>query len=311
LFAVALVAEIRTSTALAQGRLTQIIAFGDSYSDNGVKLHLSTQAVAAGMPHAVVKPDPKLYVDGRYSNGPVAIEVLAHNLNLTLTDYAVGGAMSGDQNYDSWLDDYTATGMQAQIASFQHDLNGAQADPNALYYVEISANDYFKFIDFAQPGVLFVGSTTTASMEEMADRAAENTGLAVSRLMALGARRFLVVKSLFLQGLPYILASGQSQIAEAFARRYNDKLQEALARLDQPRGSSARFFDWGRKTQDIIAHAAHYGLTNTTDACEVTFPVPQDPCASPDTYLFWDEYHPTRRYHQIIASMLEQLVEEN
>ena len=97
----------------------QIIAFGDSYSDDGVKLKLSTKAVAAGIPGAVVMADPKLYFDGRYSNGRVAIEDLARSLNIKLIDYAVGGAMSGDQNYESWMDDYTATGIQAQIASFK------------------------------------------------------------------------------------------------------------------------------------------------------------------------------------------------
>jgi len=57
-FALALVAQMQTAAASAEGRITQIIAFGDSYSDDGVKLNLSTKAVAAGIPDAVVMPDP-------------------------------------------------------------------------------------------------------------------------------------------------------------------------------------------------------------------------------------------------------------
>ncbi|MFC4764871.1 SGNH/GDSL hydrolase family protein [Dyella koreensis] len=292
----------------AHATVTQIFAFGDSYTDSGVKLNLTTKAVAAGVPNAVVMPNPKLYYQGRYSNGLVAVEDLASALHMKLTDYAVGGAMSGDQNYESWVDDYTATGIQAQVASFRHDLGVLRADPHALYVVAISANDYFKFIDFAQPGTLFVGTQTPATIQDMADRAAENTALAVHRLAELGARRFLVSESFYLKGLPYILSAGQSNIADAFASRYNTRLQETLHTAEVRDGLSIRLFDWGGKTRQIIDNAARYGITNTTDACEVTFPVPQPACATPDAYLFWDEYHPTRRAHQIIGGMMEQLV---
>ncbi|SFS18976.1 Phospholipase/lecithinase/hemolysin [Dyella sp. OK004] len=299
----------RTSEAgKAHDTVTQIFAFGDSYTDNGVKLNLSAKAVAAGVPNAVVMPNPKLYYQGRYSNGPVAVEDLADKLHVKLTDYAVGGAMSGDQNYESWMDDYTATGLQAQVASFRHDLGGLRADPHALYVVAISANDYFKFVDFAQPGTLLVGTQTPATIQDMADRAAENTALAVHRLAKLGARRFLVSESFDLKGLPYILSAGQSNIADAFATRYNARLQETLHATEVTDGLSIRLFDWGGKTREIIDNAARYGITNTTDACEVTFPVPQPACATPDAYLFWDEYHPSRRAHQILAGMMEQLV---
>jgi phospholipase/lecithinase/hemolysin len=292
------------------GGISQVIAFGDSFSDNGVKQKLSTNAVAVGIPNAKVKPDPKLYFQGRYSNGLVAVEILANRLNVKLTDYAVGGAMSGDQNYDSWLDDYTATGVQAQIASFRHDLAGRGADSKALYFVGISANDYFKFIDFAQPGVLFVGSASPASLAEMAERAAQNTRLALDRLIALGARRFLVSKSYDLKG-PYVLSAGQSQIADEFARQYNDALIDVLASAEHRHGVSIKLFDFGGKMQEIIDNPGTFGITNSTDACETTFPVPKPPCANPDAYMFWDEYHPTRRAHEILGGMMEEAALEH
>lgn len=305
-------AQLHSMPAWADGRkgaggISQVIAFGDSFSDNGVKQKLSTNAVAAGVLGARVKPDPKLYFQGRYSNGPVAVEVLANRLSVDLTDYAVGGAMSGDQNYDSWLDDYTATGIQAQVASFRHDLAGRRADAKALYFIGISANDYFKFVDFAQPGVLFVGSSSPAPLAEIAKRAAENTRLAVDRLIALGARNFLISKSYYLRG-PYILSAGQSPMADEFARVYNDALGAVLKPLKHRDGVSIELFDFGAKTQEIIDEPGRYGITNSTDACETTFPVPMPPCANPDAYLFWDEYHPTRRAHEIIGSMMEQAV---
>ena len=55
-------AQLHSMPAWADGRkgaggISQVIAFGDSFSDNGVKQKLSTNAVAAGVLGARVKPE--------------------------------------------------------------------------------------------------------------------------------------------------------------------------------------------------------------------------------------------------------------
>jgi hypothetical protein len=70
---------------------SQIVAFGDSMSDTG-NLFRFTQAVGGlGMPMAPSN-------QGRFSNGVVALEVLANQLQLPLTNYCFSGGHSGKGN---------------------------------------------------------------------------------------------------------------------------------------------------------------------------------------------------------------------
>jgi len=81
-------AVLPTATSAASASITHLYAFGDSYSDNGNALKLGTSyPLQTGW-------------QGRPSNGPVAIEVLAARLNVPLSDYAVGGAKSGFDNFE-------------------------------------------------------------------------------------------------------------------------------------------------------------------------------------------------------------------
>lgn len=62
-----------------------LFVFGDSLSDIGNSYDQT---------FGLLPPDPP-YFEGRFSNGPLAVETLAQNLGLTLnreTNFAVGGA---------------------------------------------------------------------------------------------------------------------------------------------------------------------------------------------------------------------------
>ena len=50
--------------------------------------------------------------------------------------------------------------------------------------------------------------------------------------------------------------------------------------------------------QSAVTMPALFGFTNVTDPCLVETTV----CSAPDSYLFWDDIHPTARAHQFIAS---------
>ena len=69
-------------------------------------------------------------VEGRWSNGLLAVEVLANLLNAGLTDYAWTGATTG---YGS-LDD-NKHGIFWQIDQFKSDLKGKTVDAGALFFI--------------------------------------------------------------------------------------------------------------------------------------------------------------------------------
>ena len=111
---------------------SSLVVLGDSLSDSGRLFALTGNTFP-----------PAPYYQGRFSDGPVAVERLASGLGLSgaqFNNLAIAGARTGrsgsaDANIGQ------ATGMLTQLATFQAALAGGPANPNALYYVWGGAND--------------------------------------------------------------------------------------------------------------------------------------------------------------------------
>ena len=296
LFAIAAVCIVLPGIADAGSLpVEHVYAFGDSYSDNGALKRLSQQAVAAKIPGAAALPDAELYWEGRWSNGPTGIEDLAQKLGIGITDYAMGGAKSGDGNYYAWLDYFSDTGLLGQVRTFIESLNGKSANAHALYFVAASANDYFQMVDF----------TRTETPDLLADRAVANTRQAVEQLVAVGARNIMVSKSYSLSDVPAVAADARMvAAATAFARRYDAALPLALAGTARQPGVKLRFFEWSTEMRQIAANGKHNGLSEVRMPCQVTVPKPAAACDNPDAYLWWDEYHPSRHGYALLADAM-------
>lgn len=254
---------------------SQIIAFGDSLSDNGNLFALT------GKP-------PAPYYQGRFSNGPVAVEVMADSMGLSLTDYAYGGAQTGTGNVSGAA--LNGTGIQAQIAKYGQGLSaaGKTADASALYLVWGGPNDFFAGTNMVSP--------TTATT------AAGNLKADITSLYNLGARDFFVPLMPDLGLTPSARAAnasipGYSAIATADTVSFNSLLtaniQDLVASLD---GIHIQIFDTYSLQHKGLTTAKLLGY-NTTDPCVTTTSV----CANPDKYLFWDGVHPTAVQHEILG----------
>ncbi len=103
---------VAAGNAAADTQFSSIIAFGDSLSDNGNYYRL-VDGLTPLIPQDGAPPLP--YFFGRYSNGPVAVELLASNLELPLVDSAVGGALSGLANEDPR---FPRAGVLGQVEDF-------------------------------------------------------------------------------------------------------------------------------------------------------------------------------------------------
>jgi phospholipase/lecithinase/hemolysin len=68
--------------------------------------------------------------------------------------------------------------------------------------------------------------------------------------------------------------------------------------------SSIALFPIGDRMRSIINHPAQFGMTDVSHPCQPTLPKPAAVCSSPDTFLWWDELHPSARTHQILAKAL-------
>jgi phospholipase/lecithinase/hemolysin len=272
-----------------------VYVFGDSLSDNGNFFR------ASGLTNPASPP----YDQGRFSNGPVAVEYLAGALGSQLHDYAVGGASSGYGNADIDIS-YGAlyyTGLLSQVNAFGAGLSQAQegADPKALYVVWAGANDFLSapVADLADP----------AKSASIIGTAVSNLTQAVGALYADGARHFLLPLMPNLGATPQVLAYGAQAglLAAGLSSSFNDQLKigyDALA--TQLTGESFTYFDTFSATNAAYTAIGDAG-GNVTDGCISSAAALAAGCQG---FMFFDDVHPTTAVHQLLGLQMAAAVPE-
>lgn len=278
---------------------SRLVTFGDSWSDGGAEKALSQKMVAEGVPGAYVFPGPEaIYPAGNWSNGPSAVDQTAAAWGVPSENYAMGGASSGRRLYDNppgvppLIDAYLPEGggVLGQVDRYVVAKSGA-IDANAVHVLWASGNDFFLFAEFGLPG-------TPASI---AVQAVTNFEQAFATLKQAGARRFLFVNSQYAPNA----SKFYGQAFDDFKDTYNPALAQAVARLQAANPSlDIRLYDVYSAVKNILDNPASYAL-NVKQPCQVTLAAaPPPPCANPDSYFYWDEFHPSRKGFSLIATEL-------
>lgn len=251
-----------TSLVASASSFSSVIVYGDSLSDNGNLYALSGDTYPPSPP----------YYDGRFSNGPVAVEQLAADLGVPLYDFAVAGATSGVGNYvdggtQTTLGSLGLPGMEAEVAE-SAPLLASPLTSTSLFVVWGGANDF-----------VIGGSPTVA---------AGDIDAIVASLEGDGARNILV------PGLPNLGLTPDyygDSAATAYSEELNTLLQATLP-------GDATYVNTFNLLDQIEADPGAYGITNTTTPCFNGVTV----CADPSQYLFWDGFHPTTTADTIVAN---------
>jgi phospholipase/lecithinase/hemolysin len=273
----------------ASATFTSITVFGDSLSDGGND-YLLTGNTFPPPPYAQ-----------RFSNGPVAVEVLANQLGLPLlpslaggSNYAFGGAETGTGNFLAVRPDVPPiiqaifsgndTGILAQVQSF---VPPPGFGPDSLVVLWGGPNDLFTAVTLGTPLAAIVLSAMT------------NIATEVSTLYAEGARTILVPNLADLGSTPFGLASGFAADLTAFSLGFDQALAQTIANLETGLpGLDIVPFDTFAAFAALQANPAAFGLTNVTAPCFDGVTV----CATPDQYLFWDTAHPTAAGHRLLGA---------
>jgi thermolabile hemolysin len=285
-FAAALLASIASADAAPYSKL---VIFGDSLSDVG-NVASSSFGIYPG----------KYYSNNRFSNGPVWVETLAASLGLP----AVTRSTAGGDNFAYGGAQTTGTGGIEGVAIRDIDeqvtqyLNQRTVDPTALYVVFAGAND-------------FIGGKTN-----VAPPAAQLTA-DISRLIAAGARNFLVPNLPLLGGTPRF--NGNATTAATYNARtaqFNATMDASLLDLsDDAAGLTFFRLDVAGLFTEAIATPAKFGLVNVTDAAAPGLSPGHSSyntaliAANATQYLFWDDLHPTTAVHSILATRARALVD--
>ncbi|HEY5206364.1 MAG TPA: SGNH/GDSL hydrolase family protein, partial [Roseiarcus sp.] len=219
------------------------------------------------------------------------------------TNYAVAGATSAL----AAVGGPTGINLPEQVAAYSAYASD-HADPNALYVVMIGGNDV--------RNAALQGTGVTAVTEGVDTELA-----AISTLSSEGAEHFLVVNVPDVGIIPEFAQENPTLAADAtmFSQVYDTELGAGLAALypSLPAGTALTDFDLYGFNANIVANAAAYGFTNTTDPCYTNAPgsAATTPECGPNaeninTFLYWNDIHPTAPLQALWASGFEGAVPE-
>ncbi len=222
-------------------------------------------------------PPPPYYM-GRMSNGPVAVEDLAASLHVPLLDFAWIGATTGIGNIADGGNQTTlgTFGLPGMLPQYLNTAN--QVSPNSLVVVWGGANDFL----------------SNGFSQNTANLAVSDILSIVAQLQAQGVSHILVPGLPDLGLTPEFLGNSD---ATALSVYFNQLLLAGLP-------SGAKYFDSFGLLHQIVADPAAFGFTNVNTPCFDGVNV----CSNPDEYLFWDDFHPTERGHEITAQYFERTV---
>jgi phospholipase/lecithinase/hemolysin len=272
--------------AAAAGPFSSLVVFGDSLSDVG-----NVSQATASIPFIPTTPGP-YYYNGRFSNGPVYAESLASGLGLPAVvhsraggkNFAHGGAMTSGTSFPTNI---VVRDVDDQVGDF---LAGGAADANALFVLFAGANDLLD---------------TQTNVNVPVNNLAEDFG----RLVAAGARQFLVPNLPLLGYTPRF--NGNSTTRAQYNTRttsYNNVLDAMLDVLETGNPALTIFrLDVAGLFNQAIANPAAFGLTNVTQAAAPGLEPGASSyntnqiAANANQYLFWDDLHPTATVHAALA----------
>jgi outer membrane lipase/esterase len=253
-----------------------IVVFGDSLSDTGNAFE--------GTLHRTPPSPP--YFAGRFSNGPVWVELLAAQFGLAVepairggTNYAVGGAKTG-AGADSLLD---------QVGLFLAQRGLSHLNPDDLFVVFGGGNDLSDALNSRDP--VAVVTTAAANVREI-----------IAELASRGAANFLV-PNLPNKGLtPAARARGTPAEEQSLSIAFNAALDTVLSDVTTRLGVTVVRVNLFDLLQNVVAMPGTFGFSNVTNPCLVPQGSGFSVCATPDTFVFWDDIHPTAHGHALIAS---------
>ncbi len=229
------------------------------------------------------------YVD---SDGPTAVAYLAWDLGLEFThakapkaaakslDFAVSGAQTGEGEGQKRKEALLGYGMMNQVRDFAARVKSGeiQFDPaTTLFFIAGGLNDRML--------------TTEVTIGNLRQE--------IEILRGLGGRHFTVA-----------LLPTRVSTYTAVAQRLNPAFVQLSEELHTQPGLDVWINHWGPDFDEVMDHAASYGLTNTTDPCAGRSISDQDPTpvGDPATYYFYHHGHPSTAVHRIVGRKLDEEV---
>lgn len=286
---------------------TKIVVFGDSLSDTGNVAHL-TQAK-----YGIRVPGPAAnYANGRFTDGRYTVPAAEKYFGVWVDQLAaslpsrpqVRDSLDGGTNY-AYGFATTADGtsplalgpLSVQVANV-----GQQISDYLATHPKIDHDTLF----ILWAGAIDVLNATSAN--DVID-AAVRQALNVQRLIDAGATQFLIPNLPPLGSIPRLNGSPTASLAATEASAlFNSWLATGISVVrdfNAHRRLTILQLDVFGVFEQIAASPSHFSLSNVTAMSQGL------PTVNPDTYLFWDDLHPTTRGHNILADAAIELIAQH
>lgn len=300
LISASIVAVLTSSAPAAAQRFNRIVAFGDSYADDGNAFELA-------------RIDPRttgVYTTGRFSGGTNYVDTLSQLLRVPVDNFAIGGARTNAGN-----ETFGLPGFTAEVAAFRSGGGGVfprvsgTLDPKDLVTISIGGNDSRAF---QRAGGTVAGAPADAA------RAVGFAAGGIQSLVSAGARTisFLAGDTSRLPEVNFLPnPAGAIAVRSAYSNAFNSGIQQVLAN-QAANGVVVHYLDLNVILNRVTANFGAYGLTGL--ACPA-FPPPLGPgrpgsfaCADQNTasrfLIYGDQLHLTSAGFAIIGRYVEAQV---
>ena len=228
-------------------QFSSIVAFGDSYADNGNILNImATTPGYAGTPTLAYLNS--IYPTGTFSGGTNYVDTLSSLYGISQDNYALGGAQTGATNEFPGLPGFTYE-WQNFLAL------GNVIAPNALVTLNIGGNDARNYYQSSGP---------MATVSSFAATSADNAIAGINALVGAGAKT-LVFTAGDVAGLPEAANYPSSAVAVglAYSQTYNNLMQQNLSKVAAS-GVRVEYVDLAMIESNIKANPSLYGLKDAT-----------------------------------------------
>ncbi|WP_166037443.1 autotransporter domain-containing protein [Sphingosinicella sp. YJ22] len=259
-------------------RVDRIIAFGDSYADDGNFFELT------GIPR------PAAYPNGRFSNGTNFVDTMSLLLGRPVDNFAIGGAYTGTGN----INGIPGLGFQLEYQSFL--AGGGPAafprvagtfNPQDLLVISIGGNDARAY--------RLGGGTVAGASAAAAPRVTEATA-GLTALVNAGARNIT-----FLAGdvgrLPEAVGQPSAPAGTAFSSAFNQGMRTSLASFAN-QGVIVNYLNLNLIGDRVQANPGAYGLQSAGAATAADVAA-----GRADNFLFYaDNVHLTSAGFAIVGA---------
>jgi phospholipase/lecithinase/hemolysin len=307
-FSVLLVLVVAVAAQAQQ--YTKIVIFGDSLSDTG------NDAIVFDATYGFPFPSPiGDYTLGRFTDGPDTLPPAEHyfgvwveQLAATLPAHpAVMPSLIGGTNfaygYSNTFGGTTLFNLTGTPYTIVVQNVGSQIDEYLATKPKIDSHTLFIVWGGANNLTEAVGATDAAG--QIVDGALAQVNN-IQRLIHAGATQFLIPNLPDLGSVPRFNSSPTDSKAFHDATvLYNTTLDAGVSLLpilNFTRRLTIQKLNVYSLLRGIIASPASYGLVNVTDPS-------QEMPVDPDTYLFWDDLHPTTRGHNLLGQAALETIE--